>query len=160
MPFAFGHLLSAWILAKIYEWIVKKKLNHYTWFFLLFGAIIPDIDFLLDWTLSTNIHRTLTHSLLFIPIMYLLVYFLFFKSPHRKTFALAMSLGIAIHITMDMFSGVLLFWPSDIYISWFAVNAVPEPFLATANRLSIAVLDMALGTAWIFYLWWRKQLKF
>jgi len=160
MPFAFGHLLSAWIPAKIYEWIFKKKLNHHTWFFLLFGAIIPDVDFLLDWTLGTDIHRTLTHSLLFIPIMFLLVYLLFFKSPHRKQFALAMSLGIIIHIAMDMFSGVLLFWPSQIYVSWFAFNQAPEKFLATANRLSSAVLDMALGTAWIFYLWWRKQLKF
>ncbi|MEK6950757.1 MAG: metal-dependent hydrolase, partial [Nanoarchaeota archaeon] len=63
--FAFTHLITAWLLGKGYEALAKKRISHPAWFFLLFGSLLPDIDFLIDWTLGTEFHRTFTHSLLF-----------------------------------------------------------------------------------------------
>ncbi len=177
MTFAFGHLIGAWIVGKIYEKVGKRKINHYTWFFLLFGGIFPDIDFVFDWALGTQIHRTMTHSVLFIFGSALLMHVFFtlyrnFETSHKKEngqFALAFGIGMIIHITIDFFSlqGVPLLWPSPLYFSVFGIGMYnPATSLLGGSvdilkeKVKLAVADMALGTFWIFYLWFRKKIKF
>ncbi len=172
MSFAFGHLVGAWSAGKVYQYFSKKKIGHYAWFFLLLGGILPDADFLLDWTFGTDLHRTISHSLLFLIIVPALVYLFFsiFKNPEKKQFALFMGLGIATHLFLDGFStyGIPLLWPMGGYFSFFSGYnpAIPEGGLLIGSaeilihKIKLAIADMAIGTTWIFYLWFRKRIEF
>lgn len=170
--FAFGHLIFAWLVGKGYEYFSKKKIGHYTWFFLLFGSILPDMDYLLDWTIGTEIHRTFSHSLLFVIVAPLLVYsiFTFLKHTESKSFTVALAVGIVTHLIADMplGYGVPILWPSLLHYSFSGVVfldpsspgflSLPEDFLR--YLLKLAILDMAIGTIWLFWLWFRKKLTF
>ncbi|MEK6853261.1 MAG: metal-dependent hydrolase [Nanoarchaeota archaeon] len=172
MGFAFGHLTGSWGAGKIYEYFAKRKISHYAWFFLLLGGILPDADFLLDWTLGTDLHRAVTHSLFFLVLAPLIVYVLFsiLKNSGKKEFALFLGLGIAMHLFQDGFSGygIPLLWPKDWYFSFFSgINVgVPDGGLLVGGaeellyKLKLAVLDMGIGTAWLFYLWFKKRIQF
>ena len=169
MPFAFGHLLGTWITGKCYQFFHRKKISRYGWFFLLLGGLIPDADFLLDWTIGTHLHRTFTHSLTFALLFPLLVYLIFLtqKDERGKQFSFVLGLGIFTHLFLDFFSGqgVPLLWPSLTYFSPFGLTFYQsELSLMTSTnlkyKLQLAILDLALGTAWIFYLLLRKRIKF
>lgn len=172
MGFAFGHLTGSWGAGKIYEYLTKSRISHQAWFFLLLGGILPDADFLLDWVFRTDLHRSVSHSLFFLISAPLLVYVLFgfVKQEDGKTFALFLALGIAAHLILDMFSayGVPLLWPKTWYFSFFSgiTVGVPDGGLLVGGaeellyKLKLAILDMGLGTAWLFYLWFRKRVQF
>ena len=176
MSFLFGHLIGALIAGKGYEYFSKKKNNHYTWFFLLAGAIIPDLDFFIDWTLGTHLHRTFTHSLLFVlsaPVILFLILKLFLNKNNQhqqKYFSIALGAGILTHLFLDLFSarGVPLFWPSLVHFSSTHVgyyNPATPAFLNGSPAevllaLKLAIADMAVGAAWLFYLWWKKKVEF
>jgi membrane-bound metal-dependent hydrolase YbcI (DUF457 family) len=170
--FAFTHLIAAWILGKIYESWTKKKVSYYTWFFLLFGALLPDADFILDWTLGTELHRTFTHSLLFLFSAPLLLYIVLYlvNDKGKNKFALGLFGGIASHFVMDMIIplGIPLFWPNLLHFSSAGVvyfDPATPSFLHSSLKsmrftLKTAVFDMGLGTMWIFWLWFRRRIKF
>lgn len=173
MSFGFTHLIIAWLIGKAYEFFSRKKISHYTWFFLLIGGILPDADFLIDWTLGTELHRTFTHSLFFAIGMSLLIYliFSFFKNEERKYCAIAIGAGILSHIIVDMIPGgygVPLLWPNLTYFSSSYLgpyNPANPSFLHSSpevlrHLLKLAIIDMALGATWLFYLWWRKKIEF
>lgn len=173
MSFGFTHLILTWLIGKSYELFSKKKISHYTWFFLLIGGILPDADFLIDWTLGTELHRTFTHSLLFAIGMSVLSYVTFsiFKREERNYFALAIGVGIFSHLILDMIPGgygVPILWPNLTYFSSSYLgpyNPANPSFLHSSpeilkHMLKLAVVDMALGATWIFYLWWRKRVQF
>lgn len=170
--FAFAHLITAWLAGKLYERVKSTKLSHNTWFFLFVGSILPDIDFLLDWTLGTELHRTITHSLLFAALAGIVVYGIawLFQKQERLTFAGGIVTGIVTHLLLDLFrsQGVPLLWPSLLHFSWTAIGyvdpAVPSfldaPLPILRHAMKLAIVDMAIGTMWIFWLWWRKKVEF
>ncbi len=172
MSFAFTHLFFAWILGKIYEKLSKKVLSRLSWFFLLMGSILPDADYLIDWTFGTEFHRTFTHSLLFTivsaSIIYLCAKYLWKREAAPE--ALFLALGILSHLLLDMFFsyGVPLLWPNPFYFSWTKIqlfNPATPSFLngeydTLRKSLINAIMDMGLGTAWIFYLWFKKKIQF
>lgn len=172
MSFAFAHLIGAWLLGKTFEFSGKKKLSHLMWFFLLFGAILPDADFLIDWTFGTELHRTVTHSLLFVIFAPLLIYtiFTFLNDKKNNLYAFSLASGIIVHLFLDMFmsAGVPLLWPNLLHFSYSGIiyfNPATPSFLhgsaeGLRSVLKVTIIDMALGTAWIFYLWFRKRIKF
>ena len=172
MSFSFTHLIAAWLCGKLYEFISKKKISHYIWFFLLFGAILPDADYLLDWTLGTQIHRTFTHSIVFVIAAPLLLYFILYLISHsqKKGMSLALGVGITTHLLLDYLgggNGIPLLWPSlfRFSIDGMSYGIIRIPLLEASreslrNAMKDTIKDMALGTTWIFYLWWRKKLKF
>ena len=173
MSFGFSHLIIAWAVGKGYEYFSKKEISHYAWFFLLLGGILPDADFLIDWTFGTELHRTFTHSLFFVVIAPLLVYILFglLKNKENTNFMFALAVGIITHLLLDMFlsKGVPLFWPNLVHFSYTSVgyfDPTKPSFLNSSSAaflkkfLKSAILDMAFGTTWIFYLWFRKRIKF
>lgn len=174
MTFAFGHLIGAWIPGKIYEKLTKTKLHNYTWLFLLLGGILPDADFMLDWTLGLESHRTFTHSIFFLLIAPLIIYIsikYIFKNYHQhaKHFSLALATGILMHLILDMATsnGVPLFWPNLALISPYYIgpsNPATPSFLHNSydsiqHSLKLAILDMGLGATWIFYLFYNKEIK-
>jgi len=170
--FAFTHLVFAWLIGKGYEKIAKKELSHTAWLLLLLGSLISDADFLIDWTLGTEVHRTFTHSLLFIFIGFFIAYNIFHirKNQDKTIIASAFAVGISTHLFLDMImsQGVPLLWPSLLHFSFQGVHyfdpATPS-FLNLGyehlrRAMKIAIVDMALGTAWIFWLVWRRKIKF
>ena len=173
MSYLFGHLVGAWLLGQGYQFVSKKKLSHYTWFFLLAGGIIPDLDFLIDWTLGTAWHRTFTHSIFFLVLAPVLLYVgcRILRKEESSAYAWALAGGILMHLLLDLHSapGIPLLWPSWQHFSYFSVEyynpATPSFFDSSSLQdlrllLKRAVLDMALGAGWIFYLWWRRKIQF
>ncbi len=171
MPFAFVHLIGAWLAGKGYEYFAGRKIGRRAWFFLLLGGILPDADFLLDWTLGWEVHRGLSHSFIFVAAAALLVFLIYRlqNSPEDWQLALALGAGIITHLSLDFFSqqGIALFWPNQLYYSYLRIGAY-NPELAflkgtsslLVERIKLAVLDMALGVSWIFYLWYKKKIEF
>jgi len=163
-------MIFPWLIGKGYEFFSKKKISHNTWFFLILGGILPDADFILDWGFGMDLHRTFSHSLFFLVIISLLVYFVWIKSSQRKIFSIAIAVGIGSHLIADMASnpGIPLLWPSLIHFSIWGMGylAPNSPSLLFAPKevmlfnLKRAVLDMGIGTIWIFYLWFKKRIKF
>jgi membrane-bound metal-dependent hydrolase YbcI (DUF457 family) len=172
MVYALGHLIGAWVAGKGYEYITGRTLDRYLWFFLLFGGILPDIDFIFQWTILSAFHRTITHSFFFVLFAGTTIYstFLLLHDTERISFAITLSAGILVHLFLDSISlkGVPLLWPYPAYFSFFTgiqfSSALPEFFNSSAQvlkqRLQFAVIDMGIGTFWIFYLWWRKRIRF
>ena len=169
--FAFTHLVFAWLVGKGYEKIGKKELPPTAWILLLLGSLIPDVDFLIDWTLETEVHRTLTHSLLFVIMGSLIIYAVFalMKSSEKRKLAFVFGAGISTHLFLDMIfsQGVPLLWPSLLHFSFQGIHyfdpATPS-FLNSSpeilrRALKMAIVDMAIGTAWIFWLVWRRKVK-
>ena len=168
MAFPFTHLVLAWGGGKVYEFMRKVSLDRYTWAFLLLGGILPDADLLLDWTLGTELHRTFSHSILFALIMGILVYGFFYQNPLRKQYAMAMAIGIASHLILDLIGfpgGFSLFWPAKFFLSTANDAAIrtalfEEDMVFLSGHLKLAVLDIAIGIAWIAYLSWKKKIQF
>lgn len=173
MALAFGHLVGGWIAGKCIEWKRKKTFPSLVWFFLFIGTVLPDIDYLLDWTLELETHRTFTHSLLFLIttpfILYLILKII--KNNERKTGAIALGVGILTHLLLDMLTstgGIPLLWPNLIHISSTHVGyldpSTPSFLQGTPQQLhshlKLAVADMAIGTAWILYLTLKKRIRF
>jgi membrane-bound metal-dependent hydrolase YbcI (DUF457 family) len=172
MTFAFGHLIGAWVLGKGFEYFGNRKLNRFSWFFLLLGGILPDADFLLEWIIRSQVHRSFTHSFLFVLLAGLSLFLILsiVKSKQAPVHAWAFGSGIIVHLLLDGISGfgIPLFWPSMIHYSLSHVGYLsPDvPGLlsgsihASRHSIKLAILDMAMGTAWIFWLWWRRRIKF
>jgi len=171
MSFAFGHLIFAWIIGKSFEFISKKKISHLTWGFLLFGSVLPDIDFILGDIFGEYMHRMFTHGLLFILPIALVTYFLVrtlnSKSAAKKT-TVFIIIGMLSHLFIDLFyfPGIQLFWPWNIFVYFFGAGYYTLADLAaiSADKLALsikrAIIDLGLGTAWIFFLWFRKKIRF
>jgi membrane-bound metal-dependent hydrolase YbcI (DUF457 family) len=172
MPYAFGHLVGAWIVMKGYEFLSKKKMNRTFWGVFMLGAILPDIDFIVEWILNIPFHRFLTHSITF-TLFAGLITFLFFKyykketKNNANTLAIAMIIGCLIHLALDMFyhPGILLLWPIEGWFSWYGY--IPGSFSTFfSERVDQAIFaknmlhDMVLGTLWIIWLYWRKNITF
>jgi membrane-bound metal-dependent hydrolase YbcI (DUF457 family) len=158
MTFAFGHLIFAWILGNVYEISSKKKISHYGWLFLLIGGVLPDIDYLFEWTFFSGIHRTFTHSLFFALIVLgvSLITFKLMDENNSKEYSYLLFVGILIHLIVDFVSvqGIMFFWPAQIYLT---------PLMGRMINISsykLAVLDMGLGTIWLFYLLFKRRLVF
>lgn len=172
MPFAFVHLVTAWLAGKAHQSISKSDLSQYAWLFLLFGSIFPDTDHLLVWAFQFQVHRSFTHSILFAVISAITVYILFRSLKHAESrqFAMAIGGGIIIHVLLDSLSypGTQLLWPSQLYFSITHIGYLRTPLSSLFHLplpqirgvLKLAVLDMAVGTAWLFYLALRKRVRF
>ena len=163
MAFAFGHLVTAWVIGLLIN--KKKKIPQFGWGLLLLGGILPDIDFLPDWFLGTEIHRTFTHSILFIILAFVITY-LILKHYKLQKQAIFISIGIGIHILVDMVTmpGVQLLWPIQSWVSIYGIYPFqmlkPITVSLLTNKLNWAYLDMALGIMWLTYLFVKGKLKF
>jgi membrane-bound metal-dependent hydrolase YbcI (DUF457 family) len=158
--FAFGHLIAAWIIGKIYE--SKLRLTNHAYYLLLLGGILPDIDFLLDWILKISIHRTITHSIFFLISISLMAYFIL-PNKNKKNLVLALAIGISSHLLLDMLTspGITLLWPYPLFISikGFSAAANTSLFSNLQTIIPYVIIDMALGTAWIFYMILTKKIR-
>ncbi len=171
MPFASGHIVGTWLFGKFAEKVRDVPLGHYSWFFLILGGILPDADYVVDKIFDIHLHRTYSHSFLAVLLAGIIVYLIFYfiKNKHAYRYSFALVAGMFIHIFLDslMHPGTPWLWPWQTYFSIYGLEYMPKyGQLEIRNKLELitlirrSVLDMALGTAFIFYLWWKKKLKF
>ena len=155
MPFAFTHLITGWLIGKTFEKVSKKNITHNGWFFLLLGSILPDFDFIINYTTNIQFHRTFTHSLLFVILAFIIPYSVLYFTDKKNApmFAIFLSIGTLVHILLDsiLLPGIPYLWPHVQYFSLFNFTFPYHYFVLE---------DMYLGVIWIFFLWWRKKIKF
>jgi len=176
MPGAFGHLIGAWIFGKVYTRLTAHTLTRLMWAALLFGAIAPDADFLIEWTIEDfHPHRTFTHSIvgaLFAGVMSFVALHVF---SHVRKISITkpviiscfFALGVMTHILLDLSfsdSGLQVLWPFTK--EWITLNGPLNhqdgmPTYEQLKRYNImTTIDMGLGTAWLAYLFWKKKVSF
>ncbi len=180
MTFAFGHLLGGWLFGLFLQAAARRRWTNGEWALLLFGALLPDADFLLDLAFGTGHHRLLTHSILFIFIGFLGVVALgnlavvlfpriFFTEKMLVSGGIALAAGVASHLLLDMalgYPGIPVFWPVDIGVWFFgmkpfAINALFSGSRETlVSQLKLAVVEMGLGILWLAWLWKKDNLIF
>ena len=168
MAFAFGHLIGGWVFGKLLE--ISKKLSKVEWVVLLFGAILPDIDFLVEWTTNIEVHRLFTHSITFAIIATIVVFviasLLKNKNFNPKSCAALIFAGICVQLLLDMpySTGVQLFWPYELWFSYFGIvsnyNPLPKTLESYKFLYKGAVLDMGLGVLWLGWLTFRKRINY
>jgi membrane-bound metal-dependent hydrolase YbcI (DUF457 family) len=179
MPYAFTHIVFSWLFGKGYEKTFNKKILRLGWFLLFFGAVLPDIDYLLEWALNIPVHRTFTHSFLFLIFVFVLAIVVFrflyaAKTVERERvwfYVGCITLGVFLHILLDFVTsytaGIPLFWPYETYYGLFsgiqsraivmAINYNTVDVLY--SKLKWAIFDMGLGVAWLFYLIYSHKIK-
>ncbi len=132
MVFAFGHIIGAWLVGKSIELATKRKISKNTWFFLILGGILPDIDFLFQFIFKTSLHRGITHSIFFAIFVPMFVYSIFnwIKDKKALNYSLFLTIGILTHIFLDFPSliGVPLLWP-------YAKMFIPNLSLETSSDI-------------------------
>jgi len=175
MTLGFGHLVGAWLPAKVVEYYRKKPFSQVILAALLVGAILPDADFFLEWLhIIPEIHRTITHSFIGVFAVSLLTYGLAHalkkylpKSTKPGHLALAIGLGVCSHMFYDslVYPGINALWPSDLWISSGALYTAKQSLyervgrLSSQNKTHLFILDMGLGVAWMAYFWIKGRLK-
>ena len=157
MVLAFGHIIGAWLVGKLIELTTKRRISKNTWFFLILGGILPDIDFIFQFIFQTTLHRGITHSIFFAIFVPMFVYSIFnwIKDKKALKYTLFLTIGIITHIFLDLWSpmGVPLLWP---YTKMF----IPNLSLETSSDILDGLIDMFLGTGWILYLSLRNRIQF
>ncbi len=164
MPQAVTHIIVPLVLADIYrDYIAKKKFNIRYVLIAGLAGLLPDIDILFAWFFKSflnmgvsEIHRTITHSLLF-PLLFL-VLFLFAKNYNPKFLKmqklklnyifLAIAFGTLIHIILDFtFSGnVYVLYPLSDFI--IGLNLIP---LGYFEGTFFAGLDAIILVLWLVH---------
>ncbi len=179
MTFAFGHLIGGWLFGRFLEWGTRRKFTNTEWALLLFGALLPDADFLAAWLFQIPAHRQLTHSLLFIALCFVAVIALgnlttffskfFFTTKTLVGSGIALSIGVFTHLILDMAlgsPGIPLFWPSQIGVWFFGMKPFAIGALFSGSRetlisqLKLAMIEMGLGVLWLAWLWKKGHLFF
>ena len=178
MPYAFGHLFGAWAAGKVFERSFHRRISRTGWGLLLLGGILPDIDHIIDWTTGLEIHRTITHSIFFAIICWIIVYVVLkiwnsssVKSSIDPLTAYAIFAGILIHITLDILTsgyGTNILYPFPVWLSLsgFSISRSAVPFLSGMPYDSLlvsmkaAILDMGIGVSWISYLFLTRRIRF
>ncbi len=156
--FAFGHLFIGWLIGLFVGNIRGKKLSDLSWGLLLFGSVLPDIDYLFDWVFSAGVHRMFTHSLLFVVVSFIVCYIVL-KFMKLEKYSWLFALGIFSHVVVDMFwpMGVTLFYPFTNFISFNLIsNSVGGVGISRAGLL---MLDSAFGIIWLSILFLKGKIK-
>jgi membrane-bound metal-dependent hydrolase YbcI (DUF457 family) len=137
----------------IRKWIPKRG-----WLMLgvVLGSILPDLDNLavavatVSKQPTAGLHRTATHSLLFVAVVILFFYILgkLAKQPRWGNLGWGLGVGILLHILLDLliwFNGVALLWPLPTWVNLWA-NVTPP-------TLWMKLMDPAeLGFVALFFL--------
>lgn len=149
--------------------IIRKNTGKREWLLLgvLLGSLIPDMDNLavalatLAKASTEGLHRTLTHSLLFIAAVVLLFWLVgrFTRQARWGNLGLGLGLGIFMHILLDLliwFNGVALFWPFPIWINLWAQITPPAWFMKLMDPLEFLFFSLYL---WALGIWSGRLVK-
>lgn len=151
--FPFGHLITGWVFGLIIQFMLDINLTAFAWVLIFIGSLLPDTDLVYHWFTKYKIHRTMTHSFLFILFVFFFTYFI-----SSIDAAIFLTLGVVSHIFIDMFSsseGVMLFWPMKINYSIYGKrnNSKSEFSLRTFlfYKFKNLFFDLILGAIWLLF---------
>ena len=164
MPQAVTHIIVPLVLADIYrDYIAKNKFNIRYVLIAGLAGLLPDIDVLFAWLFKSSlnvtiseIHRTITHSLLF-PLFFLVLFFLAknynpkFLKKQKLRFnyvLLAIVFGTLIHIILDFtFSGIVyVLYPLSSFS--IGLNLIPLKYF---EGTFFAGLDAIILVIWLIH---------
>jgi membrane-bound metal-dependent hydrolase YbcI (DUF457 family) len=145
---------------------VRKMTGKRAWLFLgvLLGSFIPDMDNLgvavatLAKMPTEGIHRTLTHSFLFMAVVVAVFTLIgqWKKDPRWSNLGLGLGLGLLLHSLLDLllwFNGVALFWPFPLWVNLWANSTPPEWFMKFMDPAEFLFFGLYL---WALGAWARK----
>ena len=132
---------------------------------LLFGSLLPDVDYLFSLFLGIPLHRGFTHSFVFLIISFFVVYIIlnYYKRGKETMF---FSFGVLSHLFLDLFfaTGVLLFWPLGTWFSIYGISNIANLPLIDASLFKSYIvrfsIDTFLGLIWLTYLYFNKKINF
>ena len=175
MPQAVIHFLIPVILLGLFrDFFVKNKKSfpiHYVFIGGLAG-LLPDLDIAVYYFLSffgfkiQEIHRTFSHSLLFL-ILFILLGFVFYKFKNKefgkhhlklKNILFVIAFGIFIHLLLDfiIIGSIMPFYPFTTYIIGLdLIKLFPEQWQNTI----IPSIDAGFLILWIIYLEIRHKIS-
>ncbi|MBT3690915.1 metal-dependent hydrolase [Candidatus Woesearchaeota archaeon] len=163
--FPFEHLVVIWIVASIIQKVSKIKISRLGWALLFFGALLPDVDYLFVWISNSPIHRTFTHSFVFVILGFFVSYFILKQYKLEKE-SIFFSIGIFSHVILDMFifPGLMLFWPIGTLFSFYGLTNLFVMPVVTIGTLHLYVkwllFDIVLGVVWLSYLYFKGKINF
>jgi len=143
---------------------------------ILFGSIVPDLDFIplimlrfIDRQLALSLHRHLTHSILFAASCCILGFLVsaFTKAKWLRLFGSGLAIGMIIHSLLDTlmwFSPIDLFWPLgdtiNLYRYWTVSSVLWNVIMATEPLAYVLFLiyvfrtsTLCLSTIWKSIIW-------
>lgn len=167
MPAAVTHFIIAMLLVRLFAnkilKITETKELRLISFIGGLAGLLPDADFLVFYikkifalTFSTSAmhisHRMLTHSLIF-ALSFLVLALLFYKRNKIFTALLVISLGVTIHIGLDLFtaSNMILFYPFSETMSGINLMLGMGYYHGTRLLMSIDALIFVAWVSWLFY---------
>jgi len=163
--FPFEHLVVIWIVASIIQKVSKIKISRLGWALLFFGALLPDVDYLFVWISNSPIHRTFTHSFVFVILGFFVSYFILKQYKLEKE-SIFFSIGFFSHVILDMFifPGLMLFWPIGTLFSFYGLTNLFVMPVVTIGTLHLYVkwllFDIVLGVVWLSYLYFKGKINF
>jgi len=163
--FPFEHLVVIWIVASIIQKVSKIKISRLGWALLFFGALLPDVDYLFVWIFNSPIHRTFTHSFVFVILGFFVSYFILKQYKLEKE-SIFFSIGFFSHVILDMFifPGLMLFWPIGTLFSFYGLTNLFVMPVVTIGTLHLYVkwllFDIVLGVVWLSYLYFKGKINF
>lgn len=175
MPFLMGHMTGGWLLGRLAQRITGVRFSHLEWGLLLFGTLLPDVDHLLDWVLKAQVHRTFSHSIVFLFVVFAGVYitsqaFKFLnEGMDAKRNAIIVTFGAMTHMILDMAlgaPGIGFLWPNmtGVYLFGYAplYDQSIMQFVTDHPKVAFigALIDMCIGSAWIGYFFITKRIRF
>ena len=146
--------------------VIRKMTGQKDWILLgvLLGSFVPDMDNLgvavatLTKMPTDGIHRTLTHSVLFM-VAVVAVFALFGqwkKDARWGNLGLGLGMGLLLHSLLDLllwFNGVALFWPLPVWINLWTNTDPPEWFMKFMDPAEFLFFGLYL---WALGSWARK----
>ncbi len=163
MPNGATHILVGLLSgALVRDFFVKHKFPLFFVLVAAVGAILPDIDIGVFWFLNyfydiplSAVHRLFTHTV-FLPLVLLIIGFLFYKK--RKVFLTfsMLSLGSFTHLILDaMVRGTIVpFYP----FSKLAVGLNLVPYNDMGNTMILAAEGLLL-LSWLGYMYYKHKVK-
>ena len=169
MPYAVAHFLTGIVLVDLFrDYFIKNKKKFPLHYVLVggLGGVLPDLDVLLFYILSFfgteyhDIHRTFTHTLLFVGIFIFLGVLTFhlkekkLRKHHLKlsTIFFVLAFGILTHVILDalLVGEIMPLYPFSTQL--VGLNLVARIVPASWLGSFFNSLDAALLIIWICYL--------
>lgn len=176
MPYAVTHILIPVVIVSIIRDLQKRKFSLHYAFLAGLGGILPDIDIIISLFLKSfgvinwDIHKTITHTLIF-PVIFLLLA-LATKPINSKaklcnigrhklkiySICLVIAFGIFTHIALDTIIG----GESYLFKPWNNNNYAIDIFNWVSNEvypLVFPLLDGFIFIFWMIYLEWKHKIS-
>jgi len=152
MPLAVTHILLPIILVDTFRdhFLKKKKiLSNRLILFAGLAGLLPDIDLPISLLLGVDLHRTITHSIIF-PLMFLILAGILYFRKNKVYFKISLMffIGFSIHLILDIIFGEVYFlFPFSFEGYYFDLTHLSNVYVQELY----AMLDAVLLFFWLIH---------